>query len=232
MEMCNLYSMTKGQAAIRELTRAMADSAWNLAPLPALFPDAMAPVVFAGAAGRELTMMRWGMPGPAAPLPAAPLPAAPGQTQFGGAPVTNIRNTASPHWRRWLGVEHRCLVMATSFCEWADTSPRKTPVWFAVDESRPLFAFAGIWTRWTGTRGTKAAPVTGEHRVFGFLTTAANPPVGAVHPKAMPVVLTGIEEMEVWLRAGWGEAAGLQKPAADGILMEVARGAREDAVVG
>ena len=31
--------------------------------------------------------------------------------------VTNIRNVASPHWKRWLGVQHRCLVPFTSFSE-------------------------------------------------------------------------------------------------------------------
>jgi hypothetical protein len=34
---CNLYSMTKSQAAIRELTRAMFDRTGNLPPLPASF---------------------------------------------------------------------------------------------------------------------------------------------------------------------------------------------------
>jgi putative SOS response-associated peptidase YedK len=24
--------------------------------------------------------------------------------------TTNIRNVSSKHWKRWLGVEHRCLV--------------------------------------------------------------------------------------------------------------------------
>ena len=38
----------------------------------------------------------------------------------------------------------------------ADTKPKKTPTWFALDVSRPLFAFAGIWTPWRGVRGTKA----------------------------------------------------------------------------
>jgi putative SOS response-associated peptidase YedK len=100
----------------------MRDTTGNLPPLPGIFPDAMAPVTFnAPDRERELAMMRWGMPG----LP-----------QFGGAPITNIRNTASPHWRRWLGAESRRLVPATSFCEWADTKPRKTPVWFARDAER------------------------------------------------------------------------------------------------
>jgi putative SOS response-associated peptidase YedK len=30
--------------------------------------------------------------------------------QFGGAPVTNIRNTISAHRRRWLMPENRCVV--------------------------------------------------------------------------------------------------------------------------
>ena len=35
----------------------------------------------------------------------------------GGPPVTNIRNTASPHWRGWLKPETRCLVPLNSFAE-------------------------------------------------------------------------------------------------------------------
>ena len=61
-------------------------------------------------AERELTMMRWGMP----PLP-----------KFGGPPVTNIRNTSSPHWRGWRKPENRCLVPANSFSEYA---PEPNPV--------------------------------------------------------------------------------------------------------
>jgi putative SOS response-associated peptidase YedK len=63
--MCNLYSVTKGQQAIRELTRAMHDTTGNLPPMPAVFPDYAAPVVRNRADGeRELTLMRWGFPPP------------------------------------------------------------------------------------------------------------------------------------------------------------------------
>ena len=66
--MCNLYSLTKGQQAIREFTRAMRDSTGNLPPLPGIFPDTMAPVVrTAPDVERELCLMRWGMPGPTSP---------------------------------------------------------------------------------------------------------------------------------------------------------------------
>jgi putative ABC transport system substrate-binding protein len=36
--MCNLYSVTKGRAAIVELTQAMRDTTGNLPPMPAIFP--------------------------------------------------------------------------------------------------------------------------------------------------------------------------------------------------
>jgi putative SOS response-associated peptidase YedK len=42
-----------------------------------------------------------------------------GDLAAGGYPVTNIRNTSSPHWRAWLKPENRCLVPANSFAEYA-----------------------------------------------------------------------------------------------------------------
>jgi putative SOS response-associated peptidase YedK len=63
-----------------------------------------APVVRNVCFERELTMMRWGMPPP---------------PRAGGYPVTDIRNTASPHWRAWLKPENRCLVPFNSFAEYA-----------------------------------------------------------------------------------------------------------------
>jgi hypothetical protein len=128
--MCNLYSITKGQAAIIAFTRAMRDLTGNLPPMPGVFPDYAAPIVRNGPDGvRELMLARWGMPGP---------------PQFGGAPITNIRNTASPHWRAWLKTEHRCVVPFTSFCEYADTKPRKTPtgsLWMESDRWRSSPAY-------------------------------------------------------------------------------------------
>ena len=64
--MCNLYSVTKGQAAIRELARAMRDQTGNLPSIPGVFPDYSAPIVRTAPDGvRELAMARWGLPSPA-----------------------------------------------------------------------------------------------------------------------------------------------------------------------
>jgi putative SOS response-associated peptidase YedK len=212
--MRNLYSFTKGQAAIIALTRALRDTTGNLPSMPGVFPDYSAPIVRnAPDSVRELAMLRWGMPGP---------------PQFGGAPITNIRNAKSSHWRPWLKPQNRCVVPFTSFCEYADTKPRKTPTWFALNEERPPAVFAGIWTTWHGARGTKANPIVGDHQLFGFLTTDANAEVGSIHPKAMPVILTTEAEIDQWMTAPADEALKLQRPLLDGTLRIVATGEKED----
>ena len=62
--MCNLYSITRTQEAMRRLFRAKRDLG-NFPGLPAVFPDMMAPVVRTARDGeRELSLMRWGFPPP------------------------------------------------------------------------------------------------------------------------------------------------------------------------
>lgn len=222
--MCNLYSQTKSQDAMRHvfddvLEGEFEDLTGNLASQPGIYPDYSAPILRHGREGGwQLTMGRWGMPTPPAFLE--------GKRRDPG--VTNIRNTASPHWRRWLGTEHRCLVPFTSFAE-PDGRPgasRNSPVWFALGEDRPLAFFAGLRTEWTSVRKVKEGEVTAE--IFGFLTCPPNAEVQAVHPKAMPVILTRPAEWLQWLTAPAEEALKLQRPLPDGLLKIVAEGVRED----
>jgi putative SOS response-associated peptidase YedK len=217
--MCNLYSLSKGQQAIREMARAMRDFTGNQPPLPGIFPDYSAPIVRNNAGTRELSMARWGMPSPVFALK--------GRNSDPG--ITNVRNVNSPHWRRWLGVESRCVVPFTSFSE-NEVLPdgSRPPVWFALSEERPLAFFAGIWTRWTSTRKVKEGETTND--IFAFLTTEPNKEVGAIHPKAMPVILTTQEEIDGWLSAPTDGALKLQRPLPDGSLKIVLRGPKKDEV--
>lgn len=200
-----------------ELARVMHDRTGNLPPLPGIFPDYGAPIVREGAESREVVLARWGMPSPAFALKGKKVDAG----------VTNIRKSGSPQWRRWLGPQSRCLIPFTSFSE-NELSPggSRQPIWFAFDGHRPLAFFAGIWTRWTSVRKIKEGEVTAD--LFGFFTTEPNAEVGAVHPQAMPVILTTEEERDIWLRASWDEASALQRPLPDYSLQIVLRGEKQD----
>ena len=127
--MCNLYSVTKSQAAIIEFTRALRDVSGNVPMMPAVFPDFTDPIVRNATDGvRELAKARWGMPtSQFALMESCKKRAAKLETK--GAPVdfkqllrmepdggtTNIRNVNSKHCKRWLGVENRCVVPLSSF---------------------------------------------------------------------------------------------------------------------
>ena len=215
--MCNLYSVTTNQEAIRRLFRVDVDNAGNLPPMPGVYPDYAAPIVRNSATGRELAMARWGMPTPPKFLE--------GKKSDPG--VTNVRNPMSPHWRRWLGVECRCLAPFNSFAEPDNgTFGGRAPVWFALDASRPTACFAGIWTRWTSTRKVREGETAND--IFAFLTTAPNAEVGTIHPKAMPVILRTPDEIDAWMTAPAAAALKLQRPLPDGSLRIVALGTKED----
>ena len=213
--MCNLYSLTTNQEAIRRLFGVDRDDTGNLPSLPGIFPNYEAPIVHVADGKRVLSMYRWGMPSPAFVLKGKKVDPA----------VTNVRNTTSPHWRRWLAPAHRCLVPFTSFSEFNKAAGGD--IWFAESEDRLLLCFAGIKTEgWTSVRKVKDGETTDD--LYAFLTTEPNDVVQPIHPKAMPVILKTHEERDTWLRADWSEAKALQRPLPDGVLTIVAKGKKGD----
>ena len=241
-QICNLYSLTKGQAATVALVEAMCDLSANLPPPPGIFPDYAAPVVRRAQDGlRELALVRLGMPTSkraifdAASKRADKLRAKGGVVDFDSLlrmepdkGVTNVRNTTSAHWEPYLGPANRCRVPFISFCEPDRAGGSSRPAWCALDDTRPLACFAGIWKRdHTCVRKIKDGEVTCD--LFAFLTTDANTEVWTYHAKAMPVILTTREERELWLgEAPWEEVRHLQRPLAGGALKVVVTGLHQD----
>ena len=52
--------------------------------------------------------------------------------------------------------------------------------------------------------------------------------MGTYHPKAMPVILTTAEEIDLWMTAPAAMALTLQRPLADDALVIVGRGGKQD----
>lgn len=198
--MCNLYNLrvkrweiadyyNRGDDFRREIDREELEKDYVSPGRPGL-------VVTQAHGARELETMKWGWPNP----------------RGGKMPVTNVRNYTSPFWRSALAnPERRCLVPFTRFQEWTvEPDPetgKKRPHFFSIP-SRPIGTFAGIW------RPSEAGPI------FAFLTcgytdsddpeeqreAAARHTVGAIHPKAIPVMLDGEADFDRWLTAPVDEA--------------------------
>ncbi len=185
--MCNRYASDIRKAGLeREYYGFEEWSETRINTILEVFPKSIGPIIHLNDAGKlQWSRMRWGLPGP---------------PQFGAAPITNIRNVKSAHWRPLLGPAHRCLVPFTAFSEYEDDTPKGAKVirWFASPD-RSMLAFAGIWRTWSGDYGSKKEPNIGDHKLFSFLTTEANDLVRPVHSKAMPVVVRTEEERTEWL---------------------------------
>lgn len=152
-------------------------------PVGELFPKRTGYIVREEGGERVLDLATWGFPPPAA----------------GRAPVTNVRNLASPFWRTALSrPDRRCLVPFTDFCEWEGEKGSKTARWFSVNDM-PIASFAGVW------RPTETGAA------YAFLTTDPNPIVAPIHPKAMPVLLH-TEDEAAWLTGDYDAACALAAP--------------------
>lgn len=215
--MCNLYSQTRNREAIARLFRVSDNRAANFDPTPAIFPGHDAPVVrLADDGERELSVLSWGFVLP--------------QQGKAAKRVTNARDEkvrTSNFWRSSFE-DRRCLVPVTSFAEPKGKAPAVW-YWFGLkgQESRPLFAFAGIWRSWKGPLKPDAEPV--EMDVYAFLTTTPNEVVKPIHPSRMPVMLSDEEQFETWLTGSPDDAYRLARPHHAEAMRIVHKGEKKDA---
>ena len=143
-------------------------------------PSYHLPVVRKGDGGRELALCQWGF------VPHWM------KSEPKTRPINARAETVAekPFFRSAFR-HHRCLVPANGYYEWKKEGRGKQP-WFIHPKDQALFAFAGLWDRWTGADGVLDT--------FTIITTSANPSTASIHDR-MPVILPP-GQYDTWLEAG------------------------------
>lgn len=167
--MCGRFVL-KGAEEIPGRFAAVAPAAVQLALTPRynVAPTQEVPIVVADAGERRVDLARWGL-----------------EPRFRGAASAVLFNARAEtllekaSFRR-LVPTRRCLVPVDGFYEWERLGNRKLPWLYQVRDGE-LFAFAGLYDRWTDPEGREVTACT-------VITTTPNELVLPVHGR-MPVIL-------------------------------------------
>ena len=141
---------------------------------------------------RRLSILRWGL-----------IPGWAKEPNIGYKLINARSETASskPAFRAAFRAR-RCLIPVDGFYEWTGKGASRQP-WLIEMKDGSIFAFAGLWERWTippslALKGSLAELAPGDRvETCTVLTTAANEAVRAVHNR-MPVILPP-ERFDAWL---------------------------------
>ncbi len=169
--MCGRYRLSRRKHAVEEYFAAVSEEEewsprYNIAPtqsVPVIRQNPKEPI-------RELSLVRWGL------IPSW------AKDSSAAVKMINARSETAatkPAFRDALKIR-RCLIPADAFYEWQKAGRAKQPYCFEVGEGE-LFAFAGIWDRWTDGGNTI--------ETCSVLTTSPNAVTSAVHDR-MPVIQT------------------------------------------
>jgi putative SOS response-associated peptidase YedK len=170
--MCGRYSLAPAEFSQLRLTfqveaKLELSARYNIAPTWS--PGHEPPIVFeTQQGGRQLALARWWMIPERWARPLSALPAA-----------FNARSEElgqKPFWSRSLETR-RCLVPVTGWREFEGPRGQRRAFQFHYDHG--LFAFAGLWDRWTSPEG-------GLVQSFAIVTVAANDLVRPIHDR-MPL---------------------------------------------
>ncbi|MEM6499647.1 MAG: SOS response-associated peptidase [Pseudomonadota bacterium] len=212
--MCNLYSNTTTQQAMRDIFDVVegADKLGNFAPLPAIYPKHMAPIVAIGSEGtRSLVNSHWGF-------------LTPNKSKKTGAWLkpqawNNARSEKIETNGLWKASfeNRRCLIPATGFAEATGRNPA-TYHWFRMPDVE-AFAFAGIWKYQKETVGETEVDTV----VHSMVMTEANGFMSDYHNR-MPVLLSPAS-YETWLTGATEDAAAHMRPAINEALEMFGEGA-------
>jgi putative SOS response-associated peptidase YedK len=190
--MCGRYRLSRRKQVVEEhFDTVSGEEEWT--PRYNIAPTQPVPVIRQNPERhrREISLMRWGL------IPSWATDASIGNKTINARSET-IETT--PSFRDPFRSQ-RCLIPADGFYEWKRQGKTKQPYCFEVTDGT-VFAFAGLWDRWTDPQGKLIESCT-------ILTTSANPLLADLHDR-MPVILRP-DDYDSWLDINpWNPRSRLQ----------------------
>lgn len=181
--MCGRFTQRYSWREAHEAMSLTSPPAQNLQPRYNVAPGQRVAAVRLEGGGRAPAMLRWGL-----------IPAWAKEPGIAYKLINARAETAheKPSFRAAFRAR-RCLIPADGFYEWQSRGKAKQP-WLIGMAAGGIFAFAGLWERWTVPEGLA---LTGSLAELGpgdvleictILTTEANATLAPIHPR-MPVIL-------------------------------------------
>lgn len=166
--MCGRYRLSSTEEEVAEFFEA--EPTEELYPRYNIAPSQPVPVIRQVGPRRAISMVRWGL-----------VPFWARNTSIGSRLINGRSETIldRPSFRSSFA-ERRCLVPADGFYAWKKGGKVKQAFHFGMADGS-LFAFAGLWDRWSSPEGTVLESCT-------ILTTTPNTLLQDVHDR-MPVIL-------------------------------------------
>jgi putative SOS response-associated peptidase YedK len=190
--MCGRYRLSRRKQLVEEYFGAISDDCeweprYNLAPSQPVLTirqDAREPI-------RKISSMRWGL------VPSWARDLGIGYKTI-NARAETVSTTAS---FREQFKSQRCLLPADGFYEWKREGKTKQPYCFELNGGE-LFAFAGLWDRWTNQQGAVIESCA-------ILTTTPNSLMTDIHDR-MPVIISP-DIYDLWLDPAFRDTAALSQ---------------------
>lgn len=179
--MCGRYRLSRRKEMLAEYFDVDFDDLdWQ--PRYNIAPTQPVPVVRVDQRRLKASLLRWGL-----------IPAWASDPNV-GAGMINARAESAANKPAFCDAlrRQRCLIPADGFYEWKGNGRERQPYCFEVSEGE-MFAFAGIWDRWSDRSGNPVESCS-------ILTTVANAVTSTVHDR-MPVIVRR-ESYGFWLEPG------------------------------
>jgi putative SOS response-associated peptidase YedK len=190
--MCGRYRLSRRKQLVDEYFGTdSGESDWN--PRYNIAPTQPVPVIrqHPTVPARKLSLLRWGF-----------IPSWARDTSVGAGMINARSETAAvkPAFREALALR-RCLIPADGFYECQRNGKTRQPYCLEVGDGE-LFAFAGLWDRWTN-------PQREVIESCSILTTTPNSLLADIHDR-MPVILTP-DDYHLWLDPAFRDTASVSE---------------------